>query len=71
MMHRAGALPARRTTRARSAAMLENPVKVEEPSNLLIPDDVRLRRKILEEILRGYFLLVRYQFHYVTALLGK
>jgi len=46
-------------------------VKVEEPSNLLIPDDVRLRRKISEEIRRGYFLLMRCQFHYAIALLSK
>ena len=46
-------------------------MKVEEPSNLLIPDDVRLRRKISEEIRRGYFLLMRCQLHYAIALLGK
>ena len=46
-------------------------MKVEEPSNLLIPDDMRLRRKISEEIRRGYFLLMGCQFHYAIALLGK
>ena len=46
-------------------------MKAEEHSNFLIPNDVRLQRKILEEILRGYFLLMRYQFRYVTTLLGR
>ena len=46
-------------------------MKVEEPSNFLIPDDVRLRRNISEDIRRGYFLLMRCQFHYAIALLGK
>ena len=46
-------------------------MKVEEPSDFLIPDDARLRRKVSEEIRRGYFLLMRCQFHYAIALLSK
>jgi len=46
-------------------------MKAEEHSNFLIPYDVLLRRKMLEEIWRGYFLLVRYQFHYAATLPGK